>query len=288
MVAHYRGLCSPTCVGYYLYTISCSRNVRVYYLLQISTLFEVIPTWLPPVAIAIGFALVSVGMGRRYLEATLGYRNEYPSRAGLLLILCLTLSVGEAVYMTIQRQELLLMFVYFIFISGKIVQGAITTYLLQKVLDFFFSSSSVSESGYVITVWRYIKTKLKERFILFLATGTITIHTSMSIVAVYAIGSGETIDAIERFWIGFFFLTVIGMIFDFRHFAHRISWTAALGLIIAVTGAFLFNPAGFSSLTVVLAPYLQNPIPDWMRWPLGAIGFFFGVLLWAVFYWKEV
>jgi hypothetical protein len=58
-------------------------------------------------------------------------------------------------------------------------------------------------------------------------------------------------------------------------------------MVLATSGAFLYSPVGFSTFTAALAPYLNNPIPDWMRWPLGVAGFVFGIIFWAIFYSKK-
>jgi hypothetical protein len=254
--------------------------------LQLSSFLEVIPAWLPPVTISGGFIILLTGVGKEYFKRIFNHwRMLSPQFIGISVV-CFSLSTAAAAYITIQQHELTLLFVFFTFMSGRVIQGAIAARIIQKVLDFFFSESSSSKS-LLVKSYEYIKSKIRERAILLFSTGIITVYTILSIVAVYTIGNGETIEAIERFWVGFFFLTITGLVFDFRHFAHRISWTAAIGLVIATTGAFLYSPAGFSSFTVALAPYLENPVPDWMRLPLGAAGSLFGVMLWAIFYTKE-
>lgn len=254
--------------------------------LQLSSFLEVIPAWLPPATISGGFLILFTGMSREYYKRSFGHWRSYSPQFVAVSVVCLTLSIAGALYVTIQQNDLVLLFVFFTFLSGRIIQGAIAARIIQKILDFFFAESNSSKS-LPARAYEYIKNKIRERAILLFSTGIITVYTTLSIVAVYTIGNGETIEAIERFWVGFFFLTITGLVFDFRHFAHRISWTAAIGLVIATTGAFLYSPAGFSSFTVALAPYLENPVPDWMRLPLGAAGSLFGVMLWAIFYTKE-
>lgn len=256
-------------------------------LLQITSFLKVIPVWLPPVAIASGFLLVSIGMGAEYFERLFGHWSSYSPPFAFFGVVCLTGSIASAMYVSINRQNLTLLFVFFTFMSGRIIQGAIAARIIQKIAKLLFSDSDVSGSGLVSKVYHYIIKKLKQRAIVFVTTFIIIAHTSLSISAVYVIGTGNAVEAIERFWMGFFFLTISGMVFDFRHFAHRISWTAAIGLIIAITGAFLYNPVNFSAYASVLGPYLENPVPEWIRLPLGAVGFLFGVLIWAVFYTKE-
>lgn len=255
--------------------------------LQITSFLEVIPVWLPPVAITTGFFLISIGMTTEYFEGMFGHWDSYSPPFAFIGVVCLTSSIASAMYVSIRNQDMTLLFVLFTFMSGRIIQGAIAARIMQKVAEFFFSDSGSSNTGLISKLYDYVKTKVRERVVLFVTISIILLHTSLSIAAVYVIGSGSTIEAIERFWIGFFFLTIAGMVFDFRHFAHRIPWTAAIGLIIATTGAFLYSPVGFSTFVGALAPYLENPIPDWMRLPLGAVGFLFGVLIWAVFYTKE-
>lgn len=254
--------------------------------LQLSSFLEVIPAWLPPATISGGFLLLLSGMGKEYYKRFFTHWRSYSPQFAAVSVVCMTLSIAGALYVTVLQNELVLLFVLFTFISGRIIQGAVAARLLQKVLDFFLTSSNDSEPLF-IKIYNYIKNNIKQRLILVLSTTIIITHTTLSIFAVYTIGSGETIEAIERFWVGFFFVTITGLVFDFRHFAHRITWTASIGLIIATTGAFLYSPAGFSTFTAALAPYLSNPIPDWMRLPLGAAGFLFGVILWAVYYTKR-
>jgi hypothetical protein len=225
---------------------------------------------------------------------------EYTPVIGRLSATALAGSVAGAAYVTLQQADLILLFAFLIFMSGRFIQGAITVRLFQKIVDFIqentsYGSSSnprknASQTDVIDVIKRgasYIGSKFRDYVVILLATGTITIHTTMSIAAVYLLGSGSTIEAIERFWTGFFLLTAVGLAFDFRHFAHRLSWIAAFGMVLATSGAFLYSPVGFSTFTAALAPYLNNPIPDWMRWPLGVAGFVFGIIFWAIFYSKK-
>ncbi|WP_167837489.1 hypothetical protein [Halosimplex halophilum] len=269
----------------------------MYLVLQLAAWVDVIPGWVPPVTIAVGFCLISLAMGKQYFEGLFDGLSTQAPVFTMFFVTCLTVSIGGATYVTIQQEEFLLMFVFFLFVSGRMVQGAIAARIIQKVLDFFipiFSSgggdTDLSLSALIAVLKRaqsYIWSKLRTRLIIFVVTGLISFQTALSIAAVYVIGSGETADAVRRFWAGVFFLLISGMVFDFRYFAHKISWTATIGLILTVTGAFLYNPLEFSAYTGLIAPYLENPLPDWLRWPLGIIGFIAGVFMWAGFYLKE-
>jgi hypothetical protein len=254
--------------------------------LQLSAFLEVIPGWLPPATVATGFFLLTVGMTREYMQGLLGDWESYSSTLVVVSVVSLASATAGAVYVTLIRFDLILLFVLFTFISGRIVQGAITARIIQKLLDFFVfdSGDSGNDKGYLRAAGEYLWSKLRDRLIIMTATIILTTTTAVSILDVYYAGSGETVEAVRRFWIGLFFLTLAGLIFDFRYFAHRVSWLPAFGLVVATAGAFLYSPAGFSSFTTVLAPYLDNPIPDWMRLPLGALGFVFGVIIWAIFY----
>lgn len=256
-------------------------------ILQLSSVLEVIPGWLPSLTIAAGFSLLSIGMAERYLHGYFGHWEEYSRPLVLFASGCLAASVAGATYVTIRTHDLDLLFVLFIFAGGRFVQGAISARLLQRILNWLFVGTS-SSKNWLRRAYEYVASKLRERLVVLLATGLVTTYTFLSIAAVFVLGSGAPTEAIERFWIGTYFLVVIGLVYDFRHFAHRISWTAAIGLLVATAGAVLYSPVGFSSFTDVIAPYLDTPIADWMRWPLGAIGFLFGVVFWGLFYVKSI
>jgi hypothetical protein len=260
--------------------------------LQLTAFLEVIPSWLPTAAICTGVYMMLIGMSNHYLKSYVGHVPQYTTVLGGIMVICLSTSIAGATYVSVIKQDMVLLFVFFCFVSGRMIQGAIAARIYQKVHDFFFGSSDGEDNDSLIgklknsasKVPAFVWSKLKDRLLIVTVSLIIISHTALNIFAVYAWGSGQVVQAIERFWIGFFFLTVAGITFDFRYFAHRISWTAALGLVIATAGAFLYSPVGFSNLTSVLGPYLENPVPDWMRLPLGAFGFLAGVVLWAIFY----
>jgi len=266
--------------------------------LQVTSFLEVVPPWLPPVAIATGHILLLVGMGSQFFDGKLGHWSAYSSAIGRLCAILLTASVAIASYITVLGEDLVLSFAFLTFMSGRFIQGAITLRFVQKILDFVneqFTEDAafrkrtqtdiVAKSRNLVgSGVEFVGSKIRDYIVILAATGLITTHTSLSIVSVYVFGDGSTLEAVERFWTGFFILTTVGLAFDFRHFAHRLSWVAAFGMVIATAGAFLYSPVGFSTLTAGLAPYLDNPVPDWMRWPLGAAGFLFGALFWMIFY----
>lgn len=251
---------------------------------QLTAFLEVLPAWLPPVAIGGGFVLLAVGVGREYVRGVFGDWSTYSPVFAAVSVGCLGVSTAGAVYVTVRTADLVLLFVFFTFVAGRVIQGAIAAKIVQKLLDFLVFDSGSGDGRYLRRAVAYVVSKLEDRLVIGVATGVITTVTALSILGVYLVGSGETIEAVRRFWIGFFFLTVATLVFDFRYFAHRISWLPAFGLVLATAGAFLYSPAGFSSFTSVLAPYLENPLPDWTRLPLGVAGFVLGVVLWAVFY----
>ncbi|KAA9400665.1 hypothetical protein Har1131_18430 [Haloarcula sp. CBA1131] len=263
--------------------------------LQVTAFLEVLPSWLPTVAICTGVYMMLVGMSNHYLESYVGHVPQYTSVLGSIIVISLSTSIAGATYVSVIKQEMVLLFVFFAFVSGRMIQGAITARIIQKVYGFFFGLSGEDSSDSLggtlkdsaSKVWWFVWSKIKDRILIITVSMIIVSQTTLSIFAVYAFGDGQLIRAIRRFWIGFFFLTVAGITFDFRYFAHRISWTAALGLVIATAGSFLYSPAGFSNLTSVLGPYLENPVPDWMRLPLGAFGFLAGFVFWAIFYRKH-
>jgi hypothetical protein len=263
--------------------------------LQLTAFLQVIPSWLPTVAICIGVYMMLVGMSNHYLKSYVGHVPQYTSVLGGIVVISLSTSIASATYVSVIKQDMVLLFVFFSFVSGRMIQGAIAARIIQKVHTFFFGASDGDGSDGLFgklkdsasKAWSFVWSKIKDRILILIVTVIIVSQTTLSIFAVYAFGDGQVVRAIERFWIGFFFLTVAGITFDFRYFAHRISWTAALGLVIATAGSFLYSPVGFSNLTSVLGPYLENPVPDWMRLPLGAFGFLAGVVFWAIFYRKH-
>jgi hypothetical protein len=254
--------------------------------LQVSSFLEVVPAWLPVVTISGGICLLFAGMSNEYLSYYVGHWSAYKPQIGFLLTVALTGSIVGATYVTVIQADLVLLFVFFTFISGQLIQGAVAARIIQKVLDALTRSEGETEGGLLSRWIGYVVNKVKDRLIIIAVTGIISTHTTLSILAVFVIGDGRMLEAIERFWTGFLLLTIAGLSFDFRYFAHRLSWTVALGLVVAASGAFLYSPVGFSNLTAGLAPYLDNPVPDWMRLPLGAFGFFAGVMFWAIFYVK--
>lgn len=270
---------------------------------QLTSWLDVIPEWFPPTIIALGFTLLTLAIGIQYFGGIFNYNQS--RFFAFFAVTCMTASIGGAMYVTFQNDRYLLMFVYSLFISGRMVQGAIAARIFQKILDFFlpiiYGNSTSGNDGQTklsqlvswakvsrLVSWakEYIWNKIKHHLLLITITGIISLQTILSIVAVYTIGSGETIEAVERLWIGIFFLIIIGMIYDFRHFSHRISWPATIGLILAITGALLYNPIELSTYTNFVAPYVETPIPDWARWPVGTIGFLFGIIVWAIVYAK--
>jgi hypothetical protein len=261
----------------------------VHFLLQVASFLEVVPAWLPVLTVSLGICLLLFGMSEQYFAAHLGHWKAYTRRNGILLSGSLTSSVAGATYLTIRQAEMTLLFIFFTFISGQLIQGAVTARVIQKISDFLKSPDSALKKGQgtLSRAYRFVKMKIRDRLIIFLVTFVLTTHTVLSILSVFILGSGEPLEAIKRFWTGFLLLTVAGLTFDFRYFSHRLSWPAALGLVIAASGAFIYSPVGFSNVTTALAPYLNNPLPDWMRLPLGAFGFFAGVVFWAIFYLKE-
>ncbi|WP_152042100.1 hypothetical protein [Salinigranum salinum] len=254
---------------------------------QISAFIEVLPPWLPPVAMAAGFFLLLVGLIDEILYGYFGHWAEYNRPVMLAVSVFFTVSIGGAGYQTIHAQQLTLLFALMTFIGGRLIQGAVAAQLGQKLINSVLSGSSGSGRT-VNQIVGHIVSSIRQRAILLLVSGTIVVYTGASITVVVLFNTGGTRAVVERFWLGMFFLTMAELAYDFRNFAHRISWIAAIGLMIATAGAFLHSPAGFSNLTVVLTPYLSNPIPDWMRLPLGTIGFVCGVVLWATFYIRSV
>jgi len=257
--------------------------------LQVASFLEVVPAWLPVITVSLGVCLLLFGMGERYIAAHLSHWKAYTERTGVLLAGSLTGSISGATYLTVRQSELTLLFIFFTFISGQLIQGAVAARIIQKIIDFFRPTDAGRDSdrSFLSRGYAFVKGKIKDRLIIVAATGVLSIYMVLSILSVFVLGSGEPLEAIERFWTGFLLLTIASLVFDFRYFAHRLSWPAALGLVIAASGAFLYSPVGFSSVTTALAPYLDNPLPDWMRLPLGAFGFFAGVVFWAIFYLKD-
>lgn len=255
--------------------------------IQLSSVLRVLPSWLPTVTIAIGFVLLSIGTLRQYLDGLFPHADRRASPFLLVSTVCLSTGTAGATYLTIRRHELTVLFVFFVFFSGRIVQGAVAARQIQVVIEFLLAGTRSGGPTVVRDLYRRVVDKLKRRLLLLLVTGIITCYTLVSVAAVYVVGAGDPTAVIERLWIGFFFLMIAGLVFDFRYFAPRISWTAAVGLIIAIAGAFLYSPVGFSPILGSLSPYLTSPVPDWMRSPLGLVGFLVGVFLWAGFFVTE-
>ncbi|WP_436909453.1 hypothetical protein [Halosimplex marinum] len=257
--------------------------------LQLAAALEVIPPWLPTAAVAGGFLLLLAGLFDRLLANALGGWRSYSRPFGFAAAALFAASVAGATYVTVVRRELALLFALSVFVCGRCVQGAITARIVQKVLGFVLDGSGEGGRGdSVAALLRsgvdYLVSRLLDKAKLFAAVGVIAAYTASSMVAVFVVGDGSVAEALERFWIGVFFLTLAGVSFDARYFAHRVSWTATLGLVVATTGAVLYSPAGTSGLVATLSPYLQNPVPDWTKYPLGAVGFLFGVSFWSFFY----
>jgi hypothetical protein len=263
--------------------------MNAHLLLQVASFLEVVPAWLPVVTVSLGVCLLLFGIAEQYIGAHIGHWRAYTERNGILLASSLTGSIAGATYITIRQSELTLLFIFFTFISGQLIQGAVAARVIQKIIDFFRPTDGGNDSDQSLLARGYalIKSKIKDRLIIVAVTGVLLTYMTLSILSVFLLGSGEPLEAIERFWTGFLLLTITGLAFDFRYFAHRLSWPAALGLVVSASGAFLYSPVGFSSVTTALAPYLDNPLPDWMRLPLGAFGFFAGVVFWAIFYLKK-
>lgn len=263
--------------------------------LQLNSFLEVIPAWLPVVTTSIGICLLFLGMSHHYLSVYFSHWPAYNEQVGVMVAGCFTASVLFGTYLTIIKSDLALLFIFFTFISGRLIQGAVAARIIQKILDAISNGSSRGAPRGLLqwlyynvsNIFDYLVRMFKDRLIIFIATGVISTYTFLSIAAVFVIGDGDIFKAIKRFWVGFLLLTIAGLSFDFRHFSHRLPTAAALGLVIATSGAFLYSPVGFSNLTVALSPYISNPIPDWMRLPLGAFGFFMGTLFWSIFYIKE-
>ncbi|WP_148709179.1 hypothetical protein [Haloarcula quadrata] len=257
--------------------------------LQVASFLEVVPAWLPVVTVSLGVCLLLFGMGEQYIGAHIGHWKAYTERTGALLAGSLTGSIAGATYLTIRQAELTLLFIFFTFISGQLIQGAVAARIIQKIIDFFKPSDGGegSDQSLLARGYAFAKAKIKDRLIIVAVTSVLSTYMTLSILSVFVLGSGEPLEAIERFWTGVLLLTIAGIAFDFRYFSHRLSWPAALGLVVATSGAFLYSPVGFSNVTTALAPYLDNPLPDWMRLPLRAFGFFAGVVFWALFYIKE-
>lgn len=252
-------------------------------LLQLTSFLEVIPAWLPPLVISIGFILLCFGMGRQYWNKIFTHQPALSGIYSAVSVACLTFGIAGAMFTRILEEDLALLFVLFTFISGRIVQGAISARIIQKIINLFLTETR-SSNPIFLRVLHYIWDKFKKRIVMMLVTSFILLYTTLSIAAVYLLNSGSHFEAIERFWIGVIYLTISGLVYDARHYAHRTSWIPALGLIVITTGSLLYNPAGLSSFTEAMTPFLQNPIPEWMRLPLGAFGFLIGVLIWALFY----
>lgn len=253
--------------------------------IQLSAALEVIPPWLPTGAVAVGFTLLLVGLFDRLLAGTLGGWRTYSRPFALAATALFAASVAGATYVTVLRRDLTLVFALFVFVCGRCVQGAVAARIIQKVLDFFLTGSDGSTGDRLwVQALDYLVARLRSKAKIAAAVGGITAYTALSVLAVFVLGDGGVTEAITRFWIGFFFVTLARLAFDARYFAHRVSWTASVGLVVATAGAFLYSPLGTSGPIAALAPFLENPVPDWTRRPLGAVGFLFGVGFWCVFY----
>lgn len=253
--------------------------------IQLSTLLDVIPRWLPTAAVAAGFSLLLIGLFDRLLVGTLGERRTYSRPLGFTAAAAFAAGVAGATYVTVVRRDLVLLFALFVFACGRCVQGAVTARVIQKLLDFFLTGSEEgSDAPLHARGIDYLASKLRSKAKIVVAVGIIVSSTALSIAGVFLVGNGNLTEAIRRLWVGIFFVTLAQLSFDARHFAHRVSWTATLGLVVATAGAFLYNPLGTSGVVSALAPYLESPIPEWTRRPLGAVGFLFGILFWCVFY----
>jgi hypothetical protein len=256
---------------------------------QLSAALDVLPRWLPTVAVAAGFSLLLIGLFDRLLAGLIGERRTYSRRVGFAAAVSFAASVAGATYVTIVRRDLVLLFALFVFVCGRCVQGAVTARIVQKVLDFVLTDSDgVSDAPLRVRAIDYLASRLRSKAKIVVAVGIIVSYTGLSIAGVFLVGNGNLTEAIRRLWVGIFFVTLAQLSFDARHFAHRVSWTATLGLVVATAGAFLYNPLGTSGVVSALAPYLESPIPEWTRRPLGAVGFLFGVFFWCVFYVRSV
>lgn len=264
----------------------------MYVALQLSSFLTVLPSWLPTAAICVGVSLLLFGITTRYIESGRVTAGRSAPYGGYPMVLSITLCVAFATYVTLLKNDLVLLFVITIFFTGRIIQGAITARIIQKVLDAVAevrkwargSRSGPHTSSVRTRVVTYVIEKLKERLMIMIASATIAGYTALSVLAVFTLGDGTVKTAIQRFWVGYFLLVVAGLVFDFRHFSHRLPWIGSIGIILAVTGAFMYDPISFSSYIKQLGPYLETPIPDWSRYPISAMGFLFGVLFWGIFY----
>lgn len=264
----------------------------MYVPVQIASVLSVLPSWLPTAAICTGICLLLFGITNRYIELGRGPAGRSASYGGYPMILSITLCVAGATYVTLLQNDLVLLFVITVFFSGRIIQGAITARIIQKIMDVVAevrARARGSQSGFQTASVRsrvvsYVIQKLKDRLTIMIASSTIAGYTALSVLAVFILDDGTVETAIRRFWVGYFLLVVAGLVFDFRYFSHRLPWVGNIGVILAVTGAFMYDPISFSAYIAELGPYIQTPIPDWSRYPISAIGFLFGVLFWGIFY----
>lgn len=256
--------------------------------LQLTAALEVIPAWLPTVAVAGGIYLLLVGLFDRLLANALDGWRTYSRPFGFAAAALFAASIAGATYVTVVRRDLVLLFVLFVFTCGRCIQGAITARIVQRVLEFVLDGEGSDGGTSLLSLARqgveYLLSRLLDRAKLFAAVGVITVYTGLSMVGVFLVGDGGVAEALERFWVGLFFLTLARLAFDARYFAHRLSRTATVGLIVATAGAFLYSPVSAAGLASTLSPYLENPVPDWTTYPLGVVGFLFGLFFWAVFY----
>ena len=190
--------------------------------IQLASFLEVVPAWLPVATVSLGVCLLLFGMGEQYIAAHLSHWKAYTERTGVLLAGSLTGSIAGATYLTVRQAELTLLFILFTFISGQLIQGAVAARIIQKIIDFFGpndlgrnSDRSLLSQGY-----EFIIGKIKDRLIIVAVTSVLSTHMTLSILSVFVLGSGEPLEAIERFWTGFLLLTIAALAFDFRYFAH--------------------------------------------------------------------
>lgn len=242
------------------------------------------PPWLATVAVGTGLAFIFIGVSLRYLRIHTADYGNYSHQRSIVIATTVALAISGATYVSVVRHDLTLLFTLMIYLSGRLIQGALAARIVQRVLQAVEGSR---QEPITASLYQYIYTTIRDRLIFFSASCVIITATGMSIILALTSESIGTDAAIRSFWIGFFFLVVVGLMFDFRHFEHRMPRPVALGMVLAISGALLYDPVNFSSITAFASPYLSTPIPDWARAPIGWFGFFAGLGIWALYYTRE-
>lgn len=242
-------------------------------LLQLESFLPPRPALLPPLAILVGFLLMIIGMTRSLLrrmipEPTQAIRHEMYLIAGLFGIGI----VGTAIPV-FHRLNMWWFFALYLFVLGRVIEGAITIRFLQKVM-YFFAERSLP-GGLRSKLWRFVLGGL-----------LIAIMTGAILWEIFSNPSEESISEILFiFTWGVFYLALLGVIYELKPVVANLatSPSASLlittGLVLMIGGTTIYDFLPLISTVQIPSPHLQDPTGAWFAHSIGQIGYVLGAIL---------